>query len=181
MTLSNKQAAFVEEYLKHFNATKAAIDAGYSPKTATNIGWENVRKREIAEAISKRLQEKTMSADEVLVRLGEQARADISDFFDVHDGLGNMFFLNLDKAKKAGKLHLIKKMKYSAAGLPELELYDAQAALVHIGKHHGLFTDNVQHSGIIEHKHVSELTDEELTRIATSGSGGTAKTQTSAA
>jgi hypothetical protein len=34
--------------------------------------------------------------------------------------------------------------------------------------------------GPIEHKHFTELTDEELTRIATSGSGGTAKTQTSA-
>ncbi len=153
MTLSNKHQEFINWYLQLWNQTEAykrtypkSSDAAARANAARLIANDSV-----AAEIKRRIAERTMGPDEVLMRLGEQARADISDFFDVHEGLDNMFFLNLDKAKKAGKLHLIKKMKYSAAGLPELELYDAQAALVHIGKHHKLFADklDVEHGGEI--------------------------------
>lgn len=42
-----KQQRFVEEYLVGFNATQAAICAGYSEKTARNIGSENLTKIDI--------------------------------------------------------------------------------------------------------------------------------------
>ena len=35
--LTNKQRAFVDEYLVDFNATRAAIRAGYSEKTASSV------------------------------------------------------------------------------------------------------------------------------------------------
>ena len=54
--LTKKQAAFVAEYVKDKNATQAAIRAGYSKKSAFNIGCENVKKPYIAEAIEKRLE-----------------------------------------------------------------------------------------------------------------------------
>ena len=41
--LTHKQRAFVSEYLKDFNATVAARRAGYSPKTASSIGHENLK------------------------------------------------------------------------------------------------------------------------------------------
>ena len=44
---------FVTEYLKDFNATQAAIRAGYSEKTADVIGYENLGKPQIKEAIEK--------------------------------------------------------------------------------------------------------------------------------
>ena len=50
--LTDKQRAFVAEYLVDLNATQAAIRAGYSAKTASSIGEENLRKPEIAEAIA---------------------------------------------------------------------------------------------------------------------------------
>jgi phage terminase small subunit len=81
MALNDKQRRFVDEYLKSYNATQAAVAAGYSEKTAYSIGWENLRKPEIAEAIQKRLEESAMSAKEVLMRLAEQARVNIGDFF----------------------------------------------------------------------------------------------------
>jgi len=74
MALTNKQAAFVEHYLQSFNATQAAIEAGYSEKTAYNSGWENLRKREIADVIEKRLDATAMTSNEVLARLAEAAR-----------------------------------------------------------------------------------------------------------
>ena len=142
MSLSNKQRVFIEEYLKDFNATQAAIRAGYSEKTAYNIGWENVRKREIAEAIEKRLQENAMSANEVLSRLAEQARSNIAEFATINSG---------QELKRHPQAYLVKKFKRKVYNPPnsepyedlELELYDAHAALVDIGKKHGLFSDNL--------------------------------------
>jgi phage terminase small subunit len=49
--LTDKQKAFCVDYILHWNATKAAINAGYSEKTAHSIGHENLRKPEIAEYI----------------------------------------------------------------------------------------------------------------------------------
>ena len=49
--LSNKQAAFVQEYLKDLNATQAAIRAGYSPKTANEQAGRLLVKASIQEAI----------------------------------------------------------------------------------------------------------------------------------
>ena len=44
--MTNKQARFCDEYLLDLNATQAAIRAGYSPRTAAQIGYENLRKPE---------------------------------------------------------------------------------------------------------------------------------------
>ncbi|NGP59995.1 terminase small subunit [Paenibacillus thiaminolyticus] len=41
------------EYLRDFNATRAAIAAGYSKKTAHVIGWENLRKPNIQAEIKR--------------------------------------------------------------------------------------------------------------------------------
>ena len=49
--LTAKQARFVEEYLVDLNATQAAIRAGYSQRRADSIGYENLRKPEIRDAI----------------------------------------------------------------------------------------------------------------------------------
>lgn len=56
-SLTNKQAAFVREYLVDKNATQAAIRAGYSPKTAASIGEENLKKPEIRAAVDASLLE----------------------------------------------------------------------------------------------------------------------------
>lgn len=74
MSVTKKQRAFIDHYLKCWNATEAAKQAGYSEKTAYSIGWENLRKPEIAEAISKRLSAMAMTADEALSRLAIMAR-----------------------------------------------------------------------------------------------------------
>ena len=49
--LNDRQERFCYEYVLHLNATKAAINAGYSEKTAYSIGSENLKKPEIQERI----------------------------------------------------------------------------------------------------------------------------------
>ncbi|HAM49507.1 MAG TPA: terminase small subunit [Nitrospiraceae bacterium] len=51
--LTPKERLFVAEYLKYFNATKAASEAGYSKKSARAIGAENLTKPHIIEALAK--------------------------------------------------------------------------------------------------------------------------------
>jgi phage terminase small subunit len=152
MALNNKQQAFVNEYLQCFNATEAALRAGYSERTAHSIGWENLRKPEILGSIQMRLSESAMSADEVLMRLAEHARGDINDM------LSDSGELDIEKARLLKKTHLIKKVtnrrmeRSSDKGeyvetVTVVELYDAQSALTLLGKHHGLFTERQEISG----------------------------------
>lgn len=147
--MTNKQRLFIEAYLTTWNATQAAIQAGYSPDTAYSIGSENLKKPEIAQAIEQAISERAMTANEVLLRLASHARGTMEDFIDP-DSLS----LDLRKAVEKGQLHLIKKFKVTTitkddtqTDVFEFELYDSQAALVHLGKHHKLFTDKISLDG----------------------------------
>ena len=62
--LTPKQESFVAEYLLDGNGTRAALIAGYSPKTAYQIAHENLRKPEIVAAI-RRAQRETRERLEI--------------------------------------------------------------------------------------------------------------------
>lgn len=54
MGLTTKQELFVSAYCSNgFNATQAAIEAGYSADSAREIGSENLTKPDIAEAVDR--------------------------------------------------------------------------------------------------------------------------------
>lgn len=55
--LTAKQQRFCDEYLIDLNATQAAIRAGYSEKTAKQIGQENLTKPDLKIHIEKRMAE----------------------------------------------------------------------------------------------------------------------------
>jgi len=57
MSLNDRQTRFAQEYCKDFNATQAAIRAGYSEKTAGQLGHELLKNVEIAERIEERKEE----------------------------------------------------------------------------------------------------------------------------
>jgi phage terminase small subunit len=144
MALSAKQQVFVEEYLRTWNATMAAIAAGYSEKAARVTGHRLLTNANIAE-IERRVAEKAMSANEVLLRLAEQARGEHGKYISATG------VVNLPQLIADGKGHLVKGIKETKWGR-NIEFYDAQAALVQIGKHHGLFTEklDINHSGSVD-------------------------------
>lgn len=80
--LNKRQRAFVQAYLgeARYNATEAARIAGYSQNSAATIGWENLRKPEIKEAIDRAVVERAMGWPELLIRLGNQARFNLGDY-----------------------------------------------------------------------------------------------------
>lgn len=55
--LTPKQQRFADEYLIDLNATQAAIRSGYSPKSASEIGHENLNKPQIRAYIDERMAE----------------------------------------------------------------------------------------------------------------------------
>lgn len=62
-TLTPKQKKFCHEYILDYNATQAAIRAGYSKKTAHSIGSENLKKGAISgfiRSLSENLIDKTL-------------------------------------------------------------------------------------------------------------------------
>ena len=135
--LTAKQRLFVAAYLDCLNATEAARRAGYSEKTAAIIGWENLRKPNIAAAVSAGLLDKAMPADEVLARLSEHARGSIGAFISAdEEGKPNGFSLSRERP-----LHTVKKVTVTEKGW-SFEMYDAQAALVQLAKIHGMFSDD---------------------------------------
>ena len=61
--LTEKQKLFCKNYLKEYNATKSAISAGYSKKTAYSIGNELLKKPEIAEYLQKQTEKRAEKVD----------------------------------------------------------------------------------------------------------------------
>lgn len=141
MALSRRQEVWLEEYFTTWNATEAARRAGYAHPKAS--GAENLANPTITETIKTRLSERTMTADEALVRLAEQARAEYSAYL-LDDGSVDLVAMKAD-----GKMHLIKSIKPTKFG-KVVEFHDAQTALVHIGRHHKLFVDRTDLSGGVE-------------------------------
>jgi len=62
--MTDKQLIFIERYLVHFNATKAALEAGYSDNTAYSIGQENLNKPEIKKIKDERIKEIIAKTDD---------------------------------------------------------------------------------------------------------------------
>jgi len=81
--LTEKQRRFADEYIRLGEITQAAINAGYSIKTARVTGQENMKKPAIKSYIDKRLdelkKESIAEQDEILQYLTSVMRGQIKD------------------------------------------------------------------------------------------------------
>lgn len=138
--LTYKQRLFVEAYLGEAsgNAAEAARIAGYSQPV--DVGGRLLRKSAVQAQIDARLNEAALSTNQILARLSDIATADLGDFVKIESENG--WSLDLKKAKRARRTHLIKKLKMGQYG-PEIELHSPLDALEKLGKYRKLFTDKV--------------------------------------
>lgn len=85
-TLTPKQQIFCDEYLIDFNATRSAIAAGYSKKTAQKIGSENISKPLIQDYLNKKREALSKKHDVTMDRIIQEysyiAFQDSSHLFD---------------------------------------------------------------------------------------------------
>ncbi|WP_336234025.1 terminase small subunit [Enterobacter bugandensis] len=88
--LTSQQSCFVAEYLKDGNATQAAIRAGYSKKSAEQIGYQLLQKTSVAQAIAQQQKAsiaRTLgSADEVLAQMWQLATFDANQLSQYRRG-----------------------------------------------------------------------------------------------
>lgn len=88
--LTAQQKCFVAEYLKDGNATQTAIRAGYSKKSAEQIGYQLLQKTSVAQAIAQQQKAsiaRTLgSADEVLAQMWQLATFDANQLSQYRDG-----------------------------------------------------------------------------------------------
>ena len=176
MVLTAKQQQFVREYLVDYNATQAAIRAGYSAKTAQVIGAENIKKPMVAAEI-RRLGQKTaqkleITRESIMRELAAVGFACVTDFVSVetesatklgiHPLTGEV--VNLPGGCRqtvritntcdlpAGKAAALAGIKQGANGI-EVRLHDKVRALELLGKAVGVFDNTVtpaQESNLFE-------------------------------
>ncbi|CAK1241029.1 terminase small subunit [Fructobacillus cardui] len=102
MKITPKQLKWADEYIESGNATQSAIKAGYSKKTARQIGQQNLSKLVIKEYIDKRMAEidskRIMSATEAVQLLTSIARGEVKETVVVATPVG------VEKAEKEADL-----------------------------------------------------------------------------
>lgn len=90
LAFETKQQRFVDEYLIDLNATKAAVRAGYSEKTAEQIGYQLLQKTSVVQAIAaaqqKRAERTGITADRALSEVWKIVTADPRELVQVKVG-----------------------------------------------------------------------------------------------
>lgn len=130
IAVNRKQKKFADEYLIDCNATQAAIRAGYSPKTAKQVGQRLLTKVDLSTYIEQQLEqihnEKTADAQEVLEYLTAVMRGEHTE----------------QALRLVGEgIQTIDTMEVSAK--------DRLKAAELIGKRYGMFKDNVNVAGSV--------------------------------
>lgn len=123
---STKQEIWLNEYLECWNATEAARRAGY--KWPNKSGPANLQTLE--DEIKQRVSEKAMTADELLIRLGEKARFDFSPFV-------KGYRVDVEAVKAAGFGHMIRRV-YRTEHDDRVEFTNPDEAQMLLAKIHGL-------------------------------------------
>ena len=143
LSVNDKQIRFCEEYVIDHNATQAAIRAGYSPKTAKQIGSENLSKPDI-EAKIRELEaeiptkDSIATATEVLEHFTKVMRGEVFDQIVKRDEDGTLQRIDVqaklsdrNKAAEALAKHyalLIDKVEMTK---PKAELANEIEAVLH--------------------------------------------------
>ena len=87
-TLNARQEAFAAAYVRSMNATQAAKEAGYSVRTAGQMGYENLKKPEVQKRIEELQAEiiarNDVDADRLVRHLYLIATADMRDLAQIH-------------------------------------------------------------------------------------------------
>jgi len=112
--LTEKQEAFCIEYLRcRFNGTQAAINAGYSPRSAASIADENLRKPEIQEYLNQELERQRrqvrLESTDVLKQIMRLGFSDVRKLFGDHGGLRAVTDLDEDVAAAVQSVKVVTK------------------------------------------------------------------------
>lgn len=176
-----KEEQFAQRFLIHFNATRAAHEAGYSERTAKQIGYALLRRPRVQALIEegrRRLIARNELSQDLVVRMAmELADSDITEVTGWDEnGEGTYVPSYAMPGRVRRAIRSVKRKTrriFTEAGemIEDVEVEfklhgkdNAQRLLAQIGgyvKHKHEHEHN--HTGAIEHRHaLKQLTDEEL-------------------
>jgi len=171
--LSNKQELFCLEYIKDLNGSGAAQRAGYSLKTAKEIGAENLSKPNIQERIRElnfnRFNEAELQGKDVINEYATIAFSDIRDYLEIAEGgeITAKTFTDMKGASRAiqsvKERRVIRESKDGSEdqiidSTFEFKLWDKNKALDGLARHHSLFNDKLK----VEVSGLESMSEKEL-------------------
>lgn len=166
--LSNaRQAAFINEFIKDFNITRAAKDAGYSAATAHVIGQRllsNVKiKTALREAIRNRALRLQLDQDKIVKELACIGFSDLTNFTSIDQNGDMVIDLKSAPPEAMRAVQEVTQDVYMegrggsalAVKRTKLKLHPKLPALEQIAKHLGLLIDKLQvdETRKVEHEH----------------------------
>ena len=157
---SRKQKLFINAYIaSKFNATKAALKAGYSKKTAYSQGQRLLKNVEIQGKIEKRqaeiLRELGVEEHAILTEFAKCAFINLSDLFDENGNLLPIKELPREVSAAIASIEVLRKKNEDGEynDVVKIKLNDKLVALEKLGKNQGLFKEifegNIKTEGVI--------------------------------
>jgi len=128
--LTRKQERFITEYLADENATRAAIKAGYSKRTAHLTGARLLARPHIQKAI------KVVTRKAFIGKLWDIVDADIRDFVEWGSWGIALKPSVFDRKKNAAIAYVSETGRYGGV---KIRLHDKVRALDLLAKHYGLY------------------------------------------
>jgi phage terminase small subunit len=154
MGLNPKQARFAEEYAASPNATQAAIRAGYSERSAGQIGERLLRNDEIAKAVERARQERSkrigIDGDRVLLEFARVAFLDARKLFNPDGSLKRLDELDDDVAAAIAGLDVNELRDadgFVIGRAKKIKLVDKLGALSKLAQHLGLLDPKITIKG----------------------------------
>jgi len=155
--LTPKQRDFARRYVACHDASRAAREAGYSPKSVGVMGSDLVRNPLVAAEIA-RLQAKLnarldLTAERVLAELSRIALSDVAEAFDEDGNLRDVHEMPEGVRRCISGLDVEELFtgrgdsREQVGRLKKLRLWDKVKALEALGRHFRLFTERVEVTG----------------------------------
>lgn len=141
--ISPKRERFCLEYVKDYNATQAAIRAGYAPKSATSQGSDLLTFPEVQERLEElqdyMRQQCFMTVEDIRTELEKIASANPDDFFEwSNGGVSLKDSSEISRYKKAA-VASIRQTVTQHGGTIELKFHSKTEALRMLGEMQGAF------------------------------------------
>jgi phage terminase small subunit len=139
--LTPKRRAFVAEYLIDFNATQAAMRAGYGAKSAHTMGSRLLRlppvKASVEAALAARAERTRVTADRVIAEYARLAFADMRRYAEWGEtGVKLRAHTSLDADDAAA---VVEVAPVGQSGRAKIRLHDKRPALDALARHLGLW------------------------------------------
>ena len=167
--LTGKQKRFVAEYRKDFNATQAAIRAGYSARNAESIGYQLLQKTPVSEAIRKAtergLAKLEITGDRVLQELAKLSFSDVRALFDDQGRLLPVHMLPDNIAASISSVEVVTSRipgtdPVEVEHTSKIKLWDKKGSLELLGKNLKLWKEVGSNENPLHVNPIQQLLDE---------------------